>query len=172
VRADWSIEQLMAGLAEVPEVEAVFHERKEMTVLEAPLELSGMLRYRAPDALEKEVLYPEPVRYAILADRVVIVQPDGRRQEFALDQYPLLRVLTESMRATMAGDLATLTRLYRVALSGDQAAWQLRLEPLDETVAQRVTAIIISGSGQRVEGVETLESGGDRSVMTITPAAG
>jgi hypothetical protein len=169
---DWSIDTLMAALASVAEVEAVFHERKELAVLEQPLELSGVLRYRAPNDLQKEVLSPEPVRYAIETDRVVIEQPDGRREEFSLDQYPLLRVLTESMRATLAGDLMTLQRLYRLQLSGDQPDWTLRLEPLDADVARRVTAVVIHGSDRTILSVETLESGGDRSIMTITSPAG
>jgi hypothetical protein len=170
--ADWSIDALMASLAAVPSVDAVFHERKEMAVLATPLEMSGILRYRAPNELQKEVLYPEPVRYAIEADRVVIDQPGGRREEFALDQYPLLRELTESLRATLAGDLPSLERYYLVRLAGEPTGWELRLEPIDPIIARRITAILIRGSGQAVVGVETLESNGDRSVMTITSPSG
>lgn len=170
--AEWSLEALMASLATVPSVEATFHERKDMAVLQSPLEMTGVLRYRAPDELQKEVLHPEPVRYAIAADRVIIEQPDGRREEFSLDQYPLLRVLTESMRATLAGDLATLQRFYRVQLSGEAANWQLLLEPLDADVARRVAAIVIQGADHAVLGVETIESNGDRSVITISQPAG
>jgi outer membrane lipoprotein carrier protein LolA len=171
VRAEetWTLPQLMEALAAVTEVDATFSERKELTVLETPLLSTGTLHYRAPAAMEKEVLYPEPMRYAITSNRIIIDQPGGEQKTFPLDQYPLLRVLSESMRATLAGDQATLERFYRLAFSTEPGEWTLRLEPIDPDIAKRVTAIIISGSGNQVLRVETLESGGDRSVMTISP---
>jgi hypothetical protein len=165
----WTLPQVMEALAAVTEVEATFFERKEMTVLETPLESSGTLRYRAPDDMEKEVLYPEPTRYVISRDRIIIDQPSGERKTFPLDQYPVLRVLSESMRATLAGDQATLERFYRLAFSAEPGGWTLRLEPIDPEIERRVIAIIIGGSGSQVHRVETLESGGDRTVMTISP---
>ena len=143
----WTLQQLMELLAAVTEVDATFIERKEMTVLETPLETSGVLHYRAPDELEKEVLYPEPMRYTITRDQIVIDQPGGKQQIFPLDQYPLLRVLTESLRATLAGDQATLERFYRLTFSGEPEDWTLRLEPTDPDIARRVVAIVIRGNG-------------------------
>ena len=165
----WTLPQLMEALAAVTEVDATFFELKELAVLETPLESSGILRYRAPDDMEKEVLYPEPMRYTITRDQLVIEQPGGKRETIPLDRYPLLRVLSESMRATLAGDQQTLERLYRVSMSGDVGDWTLRLEPIDPNIARHVIAIVISGSSNQVLLVETLESRGDRSVMTISP---
>lgn len=165
----WTLPQLMEALAAVTEVDATFFELKELAVLETPLESSGILRYRAPDDMEKEVLYPEPMRYTITRDQLVIEQPGGKRETIPLDRYPLLRVLSESMRATLAGDQQTLERLYRVSMSGDVGDWTLRLEPIDPDIARHVIAIVISGSSNQVLLVETLESRGDRSVMTISP---
>jgi Outer membrane lipoprotein carrier protein LolA-like len=165
----WTLPQLMEALAAVTEVDATFFELKELAVLETPLESSGILRYRAPDDMKKEVLYPEPMRYTITRDQLVIEQPGGKRETIPLDRYPLLRVLSESMRATLAGDQQTLERLYRVSMSGDVGDWTLRLEPIDPDIARHVIAIVISGSSNQVLLVETLESRGDRSVMTISP---
>ena len=165
----WTLPQLMEALAAVTEVDATFFELKELAVLETPLESSGILRYRAPDDMEKEVLYPEPMRYTITRDQLVIEQPGGKRETIPLDRYPLLRVLSESMRATLAGDQQTLERLYRVSMSGDVGDWTLRLEPIDPDIARHVIAIVISGISNQVLLVETLESRGDRSVMTISP---
>jgi hypothetical protein len=166
----WTLPQLMEALAAVTEVEATFVERKEMAVLETPLESSGTLHYRAPDDMEKEVLYPEPTRYSISRDQIIIDQPNGERKIFPLDQYPVLRALSESMRATLAGDQATLERFYRLAFSAEPGEWTLRLKPIDPEIERRVSAIIIGGSGNQVLRVETLESGGDRTVMTISPS--
>jgi hypothetical protein len=110
------------------------------------------------------------MRYTVSHDQIIIDQPGGERKTFPLDQYPLLRVLTESMRATLAGDQTTLERFYRLSFSAEPNEWTLRLEPIDPEIARRVIAIIISGSGSEVLRVETLESGGDRSVMTISPS--
>jgi hypothetical protein len=135
----WTLPQLMEALAAVSEVDATFVERKELAVLESPLESSGILRYRAPDDMEKEVLYPEPMRYAISRDQIIIDQPSGERKVFPLDQYPLLRVLSESMRATLAGDQTTLERFYHLTFSAGSSEWTLRLEPIDPDIARRVT---------------------------------
>lgn len=164
-----TLPQLMEAMAAVAEMDATFTERKELTVLETPLESSGTLRYRAPDDMEKDVLYPEPMRYAISGDHIVIDQPGGEQKTFPLDQYPPLRVLIQSLRATLAGDEATLESLYRLSFSSAPGEWTLRLEPNDPDIAKRVVAIIISGGGTEIFRVETLEGGGDRSVMTVSP---
>ena len=160
---------LMAALAKVEQMDAIFEESKEMTALETPLVSRGFLRYRAPNVLEKEVLQPQPALYRIDGDRITVDGPAVSRRDFSIDQYPGVRTLVESVRATLAGDEPTLERYFRVAFLTDASGWQLRLEPLDQTIARQVVAIIIGGTGNSPRRVETLESGGDRTVMTITP---
>lgn len=168
----WDLAQLMAELGKVERLDAVFEERKELAALETPLVSSGFLRYRAPGFLEKEVLQPQHALYRIDGDQVEIDTPDAGQRDFAVDRYPGVRTLVESIRATLAGDETTLTRYFQVRLTGTRQDWTLRLEPMDADVARRIIAINIAGRAERVLRIETLESGSDRTVMTITPTSG
>lgn len=168
---DWTIGQLTTALARVEHVDGVFHERKDMTVLDQPLLSSGFLHYRAPNFLEKQVLQPEPQTYRIDGNQVLVETPQIGRREFALDSYPGVRPLAESIRATLAGDQTSLARYFHLTLTGPREAWSLSLQPIDEQIAERVSAIVISGSGDQVRRVETIETNGDRTVMDVTPLA-
>lgn len=168
---DWTLEQLMQSLAAVGTVEAGFRERKELALLQQPLELTGTLRYRAPAYLLKQVLQPYPERYEVDEDWLTVDTPEQGLRHLPLDGYPLLRAFVESVRATLAGDLQTLQRYYRVQFHGQPEGWNLRLEPVTPAMSQFVTAIVIQGQAAQVLSVETLESDGDRSLMTIAPQA-
>jgi Outer membrane lipoprotein carrier protein LolA-like len=166
---EWGVQDLMNRLAAVTQVEAKFTERKTLAILREPLLSSGMLRYRSPDYLQKQVVEPRPETYEVKAGHLFIEIPGEDHTEIDLDQYPPLRSIVESIRATMAGDLNTLARFYRIEVSGQAEGWTLRLESRDEEIARYVTTILIGGRDARVLAIDTLESDGDRSVMTLTP---
>ena len=162
-------DQVMRLLAAVPAVEGEFREEKQLAVLQQPLVASGRLYYRAPDFLRKQTLSPQPEDYEADGDWLTVETPAAGRRQFDLNGYPQLRPLVEAIRATQAGDRNTLERYYRVEFEGAPEAWSLRLTPLAVEAARYVSAIILRGRGARIASVETLEAGGDRSVMTLTP---
>ena len=163
-----TLEPLMETLAAVDTLDAAFTERKELTILREPLVSTGILRYRAPAYLQKKILQPQQENYEIRDDWLSIETPEEGRRDFYLRGYPLLRAFVEPVRAILAGDLRTLRRYYRVQLQEQAADWLLRLEPADKELATYVTAVVIRGQHDRLLSVETLETGGDRSLMTIT----
>ncbi len=167
----WTVEALMARLAAVRQVDSTFIERKTLSVLQSPLLSSGILRYRAPDYLLKQVLQPFPESYEVAGGRLFVQIPGRPREEVDLDRYRPLRVLADSLRATLAGDLAALSSYCRITLSGQAEGWTLRLEPRDEDVRRHVAQVLIGGSGAGILAVETRDADGDVSEMTITPAA-
>lgn len=166
----WTLEQLMQSLATVKVSEAAFTEKKELAILQEPLVMTGILRYRSPSYLKKQTLQPYPESYEADADWLTVETPEDRRQ-FHLRGYPLIQAFVDSVRATLAGDLATLERHYQVQLQGQASEWTLRLQPTDKQMAEFINAIVIRGQDNRVLSVETLETSGDRSLMTITPSA-
>ena len=95
----------------------------------------------------------------------------GQRRSFSLHEHPVAWGFVESIRSTLAGDLATLKRFYEVDLEGDAAAWRLRLKPTEPRMRQAASEIRIGGSGTWVNLIEILEAGGDRSVTVITREA-
>jgi hypothetical protein len=168
--ANWGVEELMRSLAQVKAAKARFVERKELAILTAPLETSGILVYTAPNRLEKHTLRPEPETLILDQDSLTIdSKVAGKRRTLALPDYPVVWAFVESIRSTLAGDLQTLGRFYRVTLEGDERAWRLLLRPIEAKMQSVVSEIRIGGSGNWIGTIEILETGGDRSVMTITP---
>jgi hypothetical protein len=165
----WGIPELMATLRQVRAGSARFVERRYLQVMTAPLQSSGILRYVAPDRLEKQTLLPQPGRLTIAGDQLTVERQGETTREVSLQDHPDIGALVAGVRATMAGDLATLTRLYTLSLQGNVTAWQLGLEPKDRHMRELVTAIVIKGSWNALSSVETTESDGDRSEMTIDP---
>lgn len=168
--ADWSVATLFRMIAAERPTRATFHERKFMALLDRPLESSGELSFTPPDRLEKHTLKPREERVVVDRERVTL-ERGGKRHSLDLRANPQVAVLVESLRATLAGDLAELNRSYSAGLEGTRERWRLTLRPLDPAGAELVERIDIDGERAVVRAVEIRQAGGDRSVMTITPVA-
>ena len=163
------VEQLMRELSQVKSARGTFVERKHLRVLNTPLELSGTLVYTAPGALEKHTLTPKPESLVLDKDTLTFEdRTSGRRRTLRLQQYPVVWAFVESMRATLAGDLQSLNRFYRVSLHGGENDWRLTLDPREPDIRRMVKEIRIAGSRTAIRSIEITEAEGDRSVMTIT----
>jgi hypothetical protein len=162
---------LMRMLAAVPAAEARFTEVRRMQVLRAPLELRGTLRYVRPDRLERQVQSPYEETIRIEGDRVSVDNPSrGIRRSYALASLPGAYALVESLRATLAGDLATLERHYQLKLSGTRESWLLSLTPRDPGVAAMLAEVRLQGAAARITRIEYDEGPDDRTVITIREA--
>lgn len=169
---DWGIEQLMQSLGRVKSATGKFVERKHLAILNSPLEFSGTLIYTAPSRLEKRILLPKPQTLVVEQDRFTIEGPSrNQSRTLALNDYPLIRAFVESIRSTLAGDLQTLTRFYRINLEGNPDRWRLSLAPSEPAMQAVVREIRLSGSNNRVGTIEVIEAQGDRSVTTISEDA-
>jgi hypothetical protein len=166
--AAWDVQTLMQEMAQVPSSHARFVETRHLAMLTRPLELTGSLSYERPNRLSKHVQSPFDELLTVEGDALTLVNKSKGEQRFlSLREQPALGALVESVRATLAGDLARLERHYRIELSGPREAWSLRLAPRAAQVRAHVETITVAGSAARVRRIEVLESGGDRSVMTI-----
>jgi hypothetical protein len=164
----WDVKALMQEMAQVPSSQARFVETRHLAILTRPLELKGSLRYERPNRISKHVQSPFDELLSVEGDALTLVNKAKGEQRFlSLREQPALGALVESVRATLAGDLAQLERHYKVQLSGAREAWSLRLAPRGAQVRAYVETITIAGSASRVGRIEVLETGGDRSVMTI-----
>jgi outer membrane lipoprotein-sorting protein len=167
----WGVEQLMQRLAQVKSSKATFVERKQLRILNAPLESSGTLVYTAPGSLEKRTLKPKPETLVLEKNTLTFEDTTrNRRRTLKLQDYPVIWAFVESIRSTLAGDLQSLNRFYRVALEGGEPDWRLTLDPREPDIQHMVNQIRISGSGTSIRSIEIVEAEGDRSVMTITEA--
>jgi outer membrane lipoprotein-sorting protein len=166
---DWGPPQLMMQMQQVRRSAARFVEYKELRLLNKSLQSSGKLIYIAPDELQKFTLWPAPSSLVVSGNRLTIDQFNGDSRSLALSDYPQVGALVESMRATLAGDLSKLERYYAVHLAGSEMAWTLLLTPRGRELGELVKQIQIRGAGHDINSIETEESDGDRTRMTITP---
>lgn len=164
-----TLSEVMRALAAVPAVEAVFREEKTLAMLQEPLVTQGILYYRAPAYLRKQTLEPHLEEFQADGEWLTVETPGQGRRDFNLRGYPQLQPFVEVIRATQAGDRATLERYYQLEFQGTLNDWQLRLTPRDSQVAQYLTRIIIYGRKHWIDRIDLLEADGDRSVMTVTP---
>jgi len=164
----FGVEQLMQGFARVRSSRADFVEKKYLSALDQPLESSGELVYVAPSRLERRTIKPRS-EDLIVDGNTLTIDRNGSRHTVSLSAYPEAAAFTDSIRATLAGDLDALKRDYRVVFDGSAARWQLTLLPSDPKLATLVSRVQLTGHDDRVEGIEILQADGNRSIATITP---
>ena len=160
------LDALMHALAARRSGHVSFTEVQQLAVLDRPLESSGELLYEAPDRLEKRILKPRP-ETLVLAHGLLTATRGKHTRTMELAAWPQGAPLLESIRATLAGDRATLERIFSVELQGDAARWTLKLTPRDPEAARAVAEVLISGENATLKTVEILQADGDRSLLTI-----
>ncbi|NMG16216.1 LolA family protein [Aromatoleum bremense] len=162
----WTIEQLMHALGKQRSGRASFVERKYLAILDAPVESSGELRFRAPDRLEKITLEPRAESLVLEGNTLTVVRGE-RRHIVQLSDYREIAAFIDSIRATLAGDRSALEQTYAPSLAGTSQDWTLTLLPREPKMAEVVLRITINGSHAQLRGIEILQADGDRSVMEI-----
>jgi hypothetical protein len=158
--------RLMNLLSQVTQVEAPYTEKKYSSLLNEPLTSSGMLVYRRPDTVEKNMTTPRNESYRFAGEDLVVVR-NGAEKRYPLQSQPLLASFAASLRGVLAGDQALLQKHYKLALEGEEEAWHLDLVPLDQDTSRYVAHILVSGRAGQVQQIEVRETSGDRSVLTV-----
>ena len=167
-QSELTLESLLARIGGRKEQQARFVEKKYLALLDAPVESSGTLRYRAPDRLEKNT--ERPVKESLMLDGdQLVIERNGRRRSLPAAQLPGVAALVGGLRDTLGGDAEALRRVFKVVLQGGASSWQIDLLPSDVTVAQLVTRVTLRGREDRLLEVETMQADRDRSVMTLAP---
>jgi hypothetical protein len=88
-----------------------------------------------------------------------------------LHAYPQALPFIECVRATLAGDRRALEKLFTLDFDGSLARWTLTLVPKDAKVKRSVAQVRIDGTQDQLLKVEIRQPDGDRSLMTLRPAA-
>jgi len=164
--ANWDIDQLMRSLAKTRSGHASFVEKKFIAMLEAPVESSGELLYRAPDHLERHTFKPKAESMTVDGDTLLIVR-GSQKYRLQLQDYPELAAFIDSIRGTLVGDRQALERNYRLSLEGSAERWVLQLIPIDEKMQAVVWRIRIAGVRDDVRSITITQADGDSSLMRI-----
>jgi hypothetical protein len=165
---EFDLRQLMAMLARVDESVVAFEETRHLALLSKPIVRRGTLHYVRPDRLEMRVVSPIQETTEIAGNRVRVESADGTR-EWDLTRQPVALAWIEGIRASLAGDTATLTRQFRVILKGSPAEWELHLEPSAASVAAALSRIDVRGREAQLTSIEILDAQGDRISIAIAP---
>jgi Outer membrane lipoprotein carrier protein LolA-like len=167
--ADSDLDRLMALLAEHTQGHVSFVEQDYLALLDRPVQTSGELFYERPDRLEKRTMAPRPASLILDKDNLTI-EAGRRKRLVALHDYPQLAPFIESVRATLAGDRASLEQTFQLSFDGSLAHWTLALVPRDKKLQSLVREIHIEGARDELRVVTILQADGDRSIMTIGSA--
>jgi len=168
VATPWNLQQLMQSLAQVKESRASFTEQKYLKILKQPLESSGTLLYQAPDHLEKHTLAPKVESLVLHQGELTIdIKARNIKRTLVLQDYPAAWAFVESIRSTLAGDLPTLERFFKIELEGNSAAWKLKLLPIEPKTRKVVSEIRFVGNGNKVDSIDIFEANGDHSLMRV-----
>jgi hypothetical protein len=99
------------------------------------------------------------------------IEQGGKTRRLALSDYPAVGAFIESIRGTLAGDAAALSRYYETRVEGNESAWVLTLVPRDRQMSEIVSTVRLTGRAARIERIEMFEAGGDRTTMSIRELA-
>jgi hypothetical protein len=164
------LDEVLGQLAKRQHARAHFNSRQYLALLDHPLLSSGELLYDAPDHLEQRITVPKAQTLIYDHGQLLVIR-GHRHYQFDARSYPQLLPFLESIRATLAGDRAALEGLFHLDFSGDISAWTVMLIPIDANMHKSVSTIRLQGSGDSIRSVEIRQPDGDRSQMTIEPAA-
>lgn len=165
----FDLPELMAMLARVDHSVVAFEETRHFAALAAPVVRRGTLQYVRPDRLEMDVITPIPETIEIVERRIRVESAEGRR-EWDLAGQPVALAWVEGIRASLAGDTESLTRRFRIELSGTANAWSMRLEPIDAQVAATLARVDLRGRREQILSIEILDVQGDRISIALTPS--
>ena len=167
---DLTLDVILGMFAQRPHGHVLYSEQVDSALLEHPLHTSGELFFDAPDRLEKRTLKPTPQQLIAEGDQLTLIR--GRhRASMRLSDYPQLSPLLNGLRATLAGDRATLEKDFQLAVSTSGSSWTLSLQPLASDAKPLYKRIEIRGQGGDIQRVVLERSNGEQTTMTLSAPA-
>jgi hypothetical protein len=160
------LDVILAALAQHPHGEVKFSEETRSQLLTHALHSEGVLRFDAPDRLEKQTLAPVPEDLIVEGDVVTIIR-GHHRSSIRLSQYPKLSPLLEGIRATLSGNRAALEQRFQVSLAPAAGDWELRLAPLAGANDAGFARIVLRGHDDALENVTLEQGNGDRTSIAL-----
>ncbi len=145
-----------------------FEERRDDPMLEFPETRSGSLAFDPPDTLTRQVDGPRGETVHIEGDTLTL-ERRGSSREIDLNEQPALATLTGLFRALLNGDRERLEADFEIELTGDMEAWTLDLVPRDRALRRMVPELTLTGAGDELRELITVEAGGHQSHMRFEP---
>jgi hypothetical protein len=171
------LEALFALFAAQGERRTDFVERRYSVLFRNPPETRGTLYFKPPALLEREAVSPRKEKVRIDAETAILRTEDENgkvtERKASLATIPQLANLVVTIRATLAGDLATLRKNYLVTMKQPLPHWRIELTPIapiDQPAGAGVSQVSMAGDRGEVERIEFTETSGDRTEIVLSPA--
>jgi hypothetical protein len=78
-----------------------------------------------------------------------------------------LQAVADTLRATLAGDLVVLRRLYAIEEQGTPQAWRLLLMPHEQSLRRVLARVTLDGSEAELRQIVIQQANGDEQRLTI-----
>lgn len=166
------ISMLLAEFAKTSSATTRFEETRRLAGTKEATQSRGILRYTAPDRLERETEYPNRERSFVNGHLLTLERTvEGKlvRRSLPLDQLPTLNTFFTALRATLSGNQRALAELFSINLTGEVSAWTMTLKPLDGAGPSGVRQIRLAGESAAIRRIEVDEASGDSVSTTLTP---
>lgn len=156
------LDEILRRMASTSGVEAPFEERKELSLLAAPLETRGVIYFVPPDRFARFTTSPGASALVVTGDAVQLREgPDAKPVD--LSGSPVARAFVENFVALWSGDREKLESLYRPEFRGTREAWELRLVPRHAPLSAVLSAITLRGDRDAMRELVVEERDGDRT---------
>ncbi len=169
------LDKLFALFAAQGERRKAFIERRHSILFRNPPEQRGTLLFKPPALLERDVTSPKRERVRIDAETVTLttVGDDGKplERKAQIAAIPQLGALVTTIRATLAGDINALRKLYFITLAEPMPRWRVEMKPIEEPQAGGVMAIVMAGEKGDVTRIQFTETTGDRTELLLSPVS-
>ncbi|MXV36877.1 MULTISPECIES: LolA-related protein [unclassified Saccharibacter] len=161
-------ETILSHLGQVSERDNHFRETHSVHALKAPLKSSGILRFRAPDHIEKITTAPIHDTLIMEGDVVQIHHGKGPARTLPLHVTPVLELMAATIRGPLQGNTALLKQFYSLSAQGDIASWTLTMTPRTSEVAHMVHIVQMTGHNNAIESIHLIQANNDVTDTIIT----
>ncbi|VAW79918.1 hypothetical protein MNBD_GAMMA12-2684 [hydrothermal vent metagenome] len=164
----WTANSLMALVASTSTKSYQFTEKKFYSFLKKPTAIHGILLYKKPDVLEKNILSGnKKASYRIVANKLYISKEGKKDRKVLLSNYPEILALANSIRALIAGKIGVLKQFFDIELKGSIERWTLLLTPTDIDLEEKIEFLEIKGVKGNLTQIIIKETDGDKSILTL-----
>jgi hypothetical protein len=162
---------LIAGLARTPPASIAFVEARFSELLEQPVVVSGTLLFAGAGAVERRVEQPYREITTISGETVRVERAGDGDRAFTLRRAAELRGLLMAMTGLLTGDRTVIEQHFSIAPSGDEAHWQLALQPIDRRIGERLRSITVIGAGAEAHCFVIDDTRGGASILLLGDTA-
>ncbi len=164
----WTANSVMLLLAKNNIKNYRFIEKKFYSFLKKPTEIHGVLRYKQPNTLEKNILsLNKKASYRIIGNKLFIKKAGKKERKVLLSHYPEVLALANSIRALFAGEITVLQEFFAIELKGSPENWTLILTPTDIDLEEKIEFLEVKGEQGRLKQIIIKDTDGDKSILTL-----